>query len=157
MPQSTGLIQITDTWIESGGNPVQVVEGGPASIELCVSMTIDPSLIGSGYAFDINWQLVELATGRIGNNWASQMGSNSYPLSLDGWFAGGGGDYTWVIENSANNFGVSGGAGNDAELYGRGMYVLRVYIFIDQGNYGAPPGIAQWAVSDDLYFWCDYA
>jgi len=155
MPQSTGLVQITNTWVESGGGPVQVVGGGLA-LALCMSMTLDPSLLGNDYSFDINWQVVEVATGHINNNWAGQIFNNGSSINLDEWFfAGGGGDYTWVIENNANAYAVRAGGENYAETRGTGMYILRVYIFIDAGYNGPPPGTAQWAVSDDLYFWCD--
>lgn len=45
MPQSTGLVQITNAWIQSNNNLVQVVNSG-IQIELCMSMTIDPCLSG---------------------------------------------------------------------------------------------------------------
>jgi hypothetical protein len=153
MPQSTGLVQITNTWVESGGDvPLQVVGGGLA---LCMSMTLDQSLVGNDYSFDINWQVVEVATGHINNNWAGQIFNNGNSINLDQWFLEGGGDYTWVIDNNSNAYGVLAGGENHAETSGAGMYILRVYIFIDAGYNGPPPGTAQWAVSDDLYFWRD--
>jgi hypothetical protein len=154
MPQSTGLVQITNSWVESGGGPVQVVG---SELALCMSMTIDQSLVGNGYAFDINWQVVEVATGHINNNWASQTFQERSPINLDYWFSPGGGDFTWVIANNSSYYGVNAGSGGAAERSGSGMYILRVYIFVDDsfGELPPVPGTAQWAVSDDLYFWCD--
>ena len=85
MPQSAGLVQITNTWVESSGGPAQVV--GPG-LGLCMSMTLDPSLIGNGYLFDINWQVVEVATGNINNNWAGQWFNNGNAINLDEWLQG---------------------------------------------------------------------
>jgi hypothetical protein len=154
MPQSTGLVQITNTWVESGGTaPTQVVGGG---LGLCMSMTIDQSLVGNGYGFDINWQVIEVATGRINNNWASKIFEHSSWINVDEWFSSGG-DFTWTVGEDSNYFGVYLGSGGLAENNGTGMYVLRVYVFVDNPNDMTPPlpGTAQWAVSDDLYFWCD--
>lgn len=154
MPQSTGLVQITNTWVESDGSPVQVVNNA-GTFAACMSMTIDPSLIGNGYKFDINWQVIEVATGLINNGWASQMQGNSYPIFIDTWFPGGGGDATWIIAGNHSSFGINGGDNNFAETQGFGMYILRVYIFIDTSD--VAPGNDQWAVYDDLYFWCEGA
>jgi hypothetical protein len=70
----------------------------------------------------------------------------------------GAGDYTWAIENNAEYFGVYGGGGAVSEMRGYGMYVLRVYLYIDSSSPGATSaisGTAQWAVYDDVYFWCE--
>jgi hypothetical protein len=151
MPQSTGLVQITNTWVETDGSPAQSVSP-VGTLNLCMGMTIDESLLGNGYIFDINWQVIEVATGSINNSWASQMGSNSYPIFIDDWFAQGAGYATWSVAGRPFVFGVQSGRGNAAESQGHGMYILRVYIFIDEGP---TDGTDQWATYDDLYFWCD--
>jgi hypothetical protein len=159
MEQNTPLVQITQTWIESNGNQVQVIENEGTDLQLWMSMTIDPSLVGNGYRFDINWQIIEVMTSHIQlNTWSSEL-FGPYPLLVDQTFAAGGGSYSWFIENSAGNFGVHDGGGQWAETQGSGMYILRVLIFIDTSEYEVSIyksfGTSQWALSDDLAFWCE--
>lgn len=155
MSQNTPLVQITGTWIESNNNSVQVVTG-ETDIQLWAGVWIDPSIASSGNRFDINWQIVEVATSHIqSNNWFSQI-LGGYPSILN---QPGGGDLAWFIQNSVDNFGVHAGSGGWAEQQGSGMYILRVFIYIDTGEYEGnlyfPTGTSQWAISDDLVFWSE--
>jgi hypothetical protein len=50
--------------------------------------TIDQSLLNNGYKFDINWQIIEVATGIITNNWCGAIFNNGDSNSVDQWFTG---------------------------------------------------------------------
>jgi hypothetical protein len=159
MSQNTGLVTITSISIGTSNGPLQVVnETQTPNLVLTVNMTIDQSLIGKGFRWDINWRIVEVATSHIqSNNWSSQ--DFGYPQLVDNSFSGGGGNYSWTLGNSIQNFQVHAGGGQNAESQGAGMYFLQIFLFIDSSQYTQnlykPNGGSQWAISDPLFFWCE--
>ncbi|MFY9675417.1 MAG: hypothetical protein WB817_13415 [Terriglobales bacterium] len=159
MPQNTGLVTITSISIGTSNGPRQVVNATQTpNLQLTVNMTIDQSLIGKGFRWDINWRIVEVATNHFQfNNWSSQ--DFGYPQMVDQSFANGPGNYSWILENSIGNFGIHSGGGQNAEGSGAGMYYLQVFLVIDTSEYTqnlyVANGGSQWAISDPLFFWCE--
>jgi len=160
MSQHTTNVQITETSVVMNNQNVQVVNDVNGNIQLGMSMSINQNLIGNGFRFNINWQIVEVATGHIqSNNWSSQNFGQNYPLMVDQTFANGGGDYSFDIAETPDGFGVHSGGGQSAENSGAGLYILRVFLYIDTSRYEPnvylPNGQSEWAISDDLVFWCE--
>jgi hypothetical protein len=175
MPQSSSnLLQIYSSWVESDVNSNSSVQLNESDqLILSVNVNIDPSLFGSGNRYDCNFQIIRAGDLSIAsNNWISQANwtdangnaHNGYPVVIDQFFAGSG-DSSFSMWDSASNFNVHGGDGNNAEGNKLGMYILRVYMFVDTANYGDAGGgypslgqafgTSQWAVADDVFFWCE--
>jgi hypothetical protein len=160
---SSGLLQINDTWIESGNSNTTVIAGEGADLTLWVSHSIGPGLFGGAYFFDVNWQIIQVG-GLIvaSNNWLTQTAGKSYPVSVDGFFLNGSGNYNWFCSvPRATDFNVRTAGKNAAQTQNQGGYILQVYMFVDtsstydnRAQYN-PMGTSQWALGDQLFFWCE--
>jgi len=164
---SSNLLTIADTFIESdvgAANP-SVQRDEIDTIIFVVNLNIDQSLFGSGFRFDCNFQIIRVGDlSVVSNNWLSRCLGFNYPVIVENFFANSGAN-GFFISNQASNFGINGGNANNAESNNTGLYILRVYMFVDTSQYGQGgggfpslgfgQGTSQWAVSDDIYFWCE--
>lgn len=160
MPGNTPLVSISSTSVTASPQPVpNVIINSGVTLFLTINCFVDPSLFGNGFRFDANFQVVRAADNQIAsNNWWTQANPNSYPFDLDS-FQGFGSNFFITLFNTANNFGINDGDGNNAENGNSGMYIFRPYFFVDTGEYTADLvrslGSSQFAFAADNPFWVE--
>lgn len=140
------LVRFTNTIVSSSGKDTDVIAGEWQVTALTAYFTIDASLFGKGYLFDINFQ-IRGVDGRLTNNWFGNR-----PLDeIKGW----GGIY---YVNQARYLGIRSNAGQ-AESRGAALHVFRPILFVDSCKYSAslyqPNGLSQFAIGDEHYLWCE--
>lgn len=174
LPQSTPQIKVLGSQValENGTLAVpNVLQSSGVSLELFVGLQFDPSLWGKGFLFDCNFQVLQVGDNSIAsNNWWTGAWGGGYPFFLDifqmwGWVND---NTVWIgLVNTASNFGVNDGLGNQAEDSNTGMYNFRPYCLVDTGSYPngfggngfedllTSFGTSQFGVADDLFFFCE--
>src|SRR5260370_33729592 len=162
MPGNTPLVSILSSSVPVGGVPQpvpNVIISSASTIFLTVNCFINPSLFGSGFRFDANFQIVRAGDNQVlSNNWWTRASPNSYPFILDS-FTGFGPNFFIFMFWTASNFGLNDGDGTNAEGGTTGMYIFRPYFFVDTGVYSSslvrPLGTSQFAFGADTPFWVE--
>jgi hypothetical protein len=173
MPQSSGpALTISDAGVDTGnvGNAL-VQQNASNFINFWVNFNCGPgfeNFFGGACRFDMNFQIIRAGDlSVVSNNWLSQGNwtdkdgvthGPGYPIIVD-YLIDGIGPQSFGYQAQASFLNIQGGDAQNAESNKTGLYILRIYMFVDsaiyEGNTPFPQGTSAWAVSDDTFFWCE--